>query len=201
MEQSSTYVINLLPSEADDALLTDLKHYFYSNDFKYVRKGIPSRPHLTIAKFSQPNDWASFVAELTQLLEQRGRITAKIDRIANEITKTQPYPEGEGWVALVFNDSDIQSLYYAIDELLGRHGINGNSSYINAIRAIKGDHLTTFDCIANHINLCNHCKPGKVTEATQYIEGKVPESITFDRIIIRRANTDEEDVRLELPLR
>jgi hypothetical protein len=91
-------------------------------------------------------------------------------------------------------------LYYRIDELLTTHGVNQNLAYVDAIRAIKGDYLATFDCIANHINLCNRCRPEKVAEAKVYIAERIPPQITFDRLIVRNTASDEEDVVLEIPL-
>lgn len=190
-----SFVINLIPCSEHDELLTNLKEYFYSQDFKYTSKGLPSRPHLTIAKFTAPKDMTALIQDLSEVLATQSTIVAKVDSIADEIKSTPKYPDGEGWVALLFNDEHIKTLYYNLNELLDKHGCNTNSGYIEAIKQIKGEHLQTFDCIANHINICNRCKPEKVTIAKAYIQSLIPTHICFDRLIIRCTITEEEDVR------
>lgn len=201
MEVRESYVINLIPCEADRAILAAIKEYFYLHDFKYTTKRSYSPPHLTVAKLWRPKSWDDFSRALTERLGTQEAIVAPVAQISDEVTRTARHPDGEGWVALVFSDPAIHKLYFSLDNLLNEYECSGSESYIQAIRDIKGDHLSSFDCIANHINMCNHCKPEKVHEARQYILGYAPKVITFDTLVIRLAMSDEEDIRFELVLK
>lgn len=198
MSIQETFVVNLIPEGSDDKMLDNLKAYFYTHDFKFTNKGTHSRPHLTIGKFYPGNKWEELKKEIERIVVSYERLTVPIARVSHEITQTAAHPNGEGWVALVFDSQQIKDLYYQFDDLFTRYEVNGNADYIEAIQNIKGKHLSTFDCIANHINICNRCRPERVAEARDYILDAVPSQLTFGRIIVRNATTEDEDVRLDL---
>ena len=198
MQNEDAYIITLVPEDNTLKLLDDVKSYFYANDFKFKRKVNASNSHITISECKEPVSWKKFKEDLLIITSNFYAIEATVQRITDEIKFTEKHPDGEGWVALLFDDENIKKLFYKLENYLDDQTISLNNEYIDAIRTERCEQLEIFDCIANHLNLCNHCRPEKIMDAKGYIEKSVPKNIIFDKIVIYSKNNEEEIIRLHL---
>lgn len=193
------YVITLLPEDNTLEQLNSVKNFFYANDFKFKRKISTSNSHVTISELIKPQSWDLFEIELRAVLSRFAKIKANVVSVTDEIKITEKYPGGEGWVSLLFDDEHIKKIYLSVEEFLDNNGLSRNKDYVDSIVKLSGKNLGIFDCIANHLNLCNHCRPEKAKEAKDYIENNVPKEIVFDKVVVRNKNSEEEIFRFCLP--
>lgn len=199
MNVEDTYIITLLPEDNALKQLNDVKNYFYANNFKFKHKVSTSNSHITVSECKAPGSWKKFKEDFPKTISSLNAIQAKVQKITDEIKITENHPDGEGWVALLFDDNNIKKLFNKLENYLDDQKISLNNEYIDAIKTERGKKLEAFDCIANHLNLCNHCRPEKAKEAKDYVEKNISKEITFDKIVVRHKNSEEEITRYYLP--
>lgn len=181
-----------LPKAGDLKKLNELRDYFYLNDFRYTNKPNKSDAHLTLAQGTCEGqqveelkaqselalkNWEPFKINYTKITsDRRGPVTGKCEH-------------DNCWVALLFDDEILKSLSKEIDSVLRGQNYSTTTEYSSKIisELYNGRELQR-EVIANHINLCNHCRPEKAEEAVKLIEESVPKEITLDRVAFRRTD-------------
>lgn len=181
-----------LPKSEDLRKLNDLRNYFYSNSFRFSNEPTKSDTHITLAQGS---------CNKTQIPDLKERImreltTCKPFNISyTRVTKDERMPVAgkcnfsSYWIALLFDDKNLKRLGKEIDTILKEKGMSTTAEYISKILSDlhKGQKLQK-EVIANHINLCNYCRPEKADEAVELIVKSVTKEITIDRIAFRRTD-------------
>lgn len=64
-------------------------------------------------------------------------------------------------------------------------GSDDTQHYIDSIKALDLAHGPR-DCIANHMNIANCCRPERTEEAADYVKSHVPAEIRMARVALRR---------------
>jgi hypothetical protein len=172
--------------------LNDLRDYFYLNNFRFTNKPNKSDAHITLVQgtceksqieelkvhFEHTLDnWKPFQVSYTKVTsDRRGPVADKCEY-------------DNCWVALLFDDEDLKRLGREADSVLREQNVSTTAEYTSKILSglYIGRELQR-DVIANHINLCNHCRPEKASEVVELIEKVVPKDIAIDRIAFRRTD-------------
>ncbi len=178
-----------LPEKNTLGALNELKNYFGTLGFTYKNKASTSDVHLSLAEvLCDLGDVEVMRTELAKAVADVAPISSKYTEIMNE--KRGPIPgkcEYENcWVAVLFEDAGLQDLSAVVDACLVSLGKSTTGEYISRIQdGIYHGNNTTETVIANHMNLCNYCRPEKSEEAREMIIRSIPPEITFDRIALR----------------
>lgn len=191
MNKIDFYIV-ALPKADDIEKLNKLRNYFYVNNFRYANKPNKSDAHITLAQGiceefqidslrsifeSSIKNWKPFKVSYTRITsDKRGPVPGKCEY-------------ENAWVALLFDDQRLRKLSEQIDSVLDEQKMSVTSEYVSKIVTdlYSGENLNR-EVIANHINLCNYCRPEKAKEAVALIENKAPKEITIDRIAYRMAD-------------
>lgn len=90
------------------------------------------------------------------------------------------------WVALLFNDYNLKNFAIKSNALLKSLNLYATDMYFTHIKDV--DPGVTKEEIANHMHMCNYCRPDKAEEAVKIVREKVPQNFTVDKVAYRNAD-------------
>jgi hypothetical protein len=190
ISQLEEFTIVALPEEKTLQRLNDVRKKFYSEGFRYIDKPSESDAHITLASgVSNYDVFEKIKTDLTTLLKEYKSFSISWANIVNETTPPNSKCKfAYNWVALIFDDQSLRDFSNEINFYLQNQNISQTDRYVKNIENInfsRKSTIETYGDIANHMNLCNYCKPEKATEAENIINEKIPKTFLIDRIALR----------------
>jgi hypothetical protein len=183
------FTIVALPEKSQLETLNTLRNNFYTNDFRYKNKTNTSDAHLSLAEGICNEEDISKVKEVVStVIREFKPISTKYLKVTNDLRGPI---EGKceydnAWISILFESDELQTLSKAIDLALKQLGISTTEEYIKNIHeGIFANKVKPSTVIANHINICNYCRPKMANEAQQLVKQKIPQTFIFNRIGFR----------------
>lgn len=168
--------------------LNNLKKYFYTNSFRYENKSNITDVHVTLASgICDETDIENIKKGISKTIKKYKPIKTKYLNVTNERRgPVQGKCEFDNvWVAFLFDDPLLKKLAIDIDSYLVSKDISITEEYINSIKSFYNNKIDKEFIIANHMNLCNYCRPEKSEEAKRLIEKIMLSEIIFDHVALR----------------
>lgn len=196
------YHIVALPEKSQRKLLNGLKDELYTWGYRYSLKPSSSDVHISLNQlvFDNPGIIPMIKTEIQKLAQKYEifslpytEITEKIYKETDNEELKSKYPNGRGWVSLIFSNKNT-SLWLLTKELITIAKIlhiDDSNSYIERIKTVKPKHERTDDILdytANHMNICNYSLPEKTKEAKLIVEKNIPKHIVFNTLALRNEN-------------
>lgn len=182
-----TFTIVALPEESELSALNEIRNYLYTNNFRYVSKPNTSDVHISLTQAKLSSGMINRLkADIQKELIQTKSFQITVTQITSELRPpSEKCPKGHGWVALLFDDDQLWDLHIHLRQVLQESRCDDTQDYINSIMSLVPK-LNPRDCIANHLNLANYCRPERTEAAAKYVQDYAPTIIPIDRIALRR---------------
>jgi hypothetical protein len=179
------YHIVALPDDNNLKKLNLIRHYLYTNGFRYDNNAPKNDVHITLCQINTENS-KLVLEDFKQSIERKGfkKFNVKYDHITNKLKEPNiMYPLGNSWIALFFKDDNLKDLAKELDTVLKILTISATEDYIAPFRTDIDQDI--YDLTANHLNLCNYALPERSLEASNYIENEAPKNFEIDKIALR----------------
>lgn len=184
------YHIIALPNEENLTRLNNIRHYLYTNGFRYSVDPPKNDVHITLAQINSSDDEAFIQNNLRDLINNELKDIKKFEIESDHITNNKKtpdakYPNGNVWIALYFKDNILKKMAQNIDGILKGLNISTTEDYIAPFRTNSSEDI--YDLTANHMNLCNYARPERAQKAKEYILQTAPKNFFIDKIALRDA--------------
>ena len=193
------YHIVLIPEKKQRDRLNNLKNKLYTWWYRYTSRGNSHDVHISLNEIYFDDMWliTTIKEKLTKIAKRYKPFTLPYLEITDKIYKqtrnkklNEKYPNGRGWVSILFNNkgNDLWSISKELITMSKWLNIDNINSYINRIKTLKFQEEQTDDILdytANHMNICNYALPEKASEAKAIIEKYISKKITFDTLALR----------------
>ena len=189
------FSIVLLPCERDLTVLDSIKLKFNREGFRHKISDTTSHAHVTLAQGIYENEKRMdiILQELAKELEKF--IPVKVEDYSITREKRMPNEKVDYvnyWIALKFNNKDIEKLSEVVDKYLLAKNISLTNNYIEDVSKIDPTSVNN-KVVGDHLNLCNYCREIKAEEAYNLVKGQVPKTLIFDSIGFRYKGKDLND--------